>query len=98
MPPMTAPQAMKNRAPDAGRSDGRDNSVASGDPVIVLAPLGRDAAIVCRVLGAAGIACAAAAGIADFTAAIRAADAAGTAGAAVLTEEALTPAGVVELA
>ena len=64
------------------------------DPLIILAPLGRDAAIACRTLGRGGIDCTAAADLADLVAAVRD----GKLSAVLLTEEALVPAGVAELA
>jgi hypothetical protein len=60
---------------------------------VLLAPLGRDAAVLCRVLGEGGIGCVAAADISELITLIRG----GTIGAAMLTEEALTPGGVEQL-
>ena len=60
--------------------------------VVVLAPLGRDAAVVCRTLGGRDVACVTAGSIAGMVTLVREG-----AGAALLTEEALTSSGVVSL-
>jgi signal transduction histidine kinase/ActR/RegA family two-component response regulator len=65
--------------------------VAAGR-VVVLAPLGRDASVVCEVLSAAGITCEVTSTLADLGARI-----AQGAGAALLTQEALTSDGLAVL-
>ncbi len=75
-----------------GRTDERGAPAALAERVVVLAPFGRDAAVVCRTLGEGGIACAPAGDIAELVAMVREG-----AGAALMTEEALTPSGVAEL-
>src|SRR5687768_14672351 len=67
---------------------------ASGpDEVVVLAPFGRDAAVVCATLRAADIACSVVTDVHDLVARLR-----GGVGAALMTEEALSAAGATELA
>ena len=78
-------------------SDDRDASAGETQRVFVLAPLGRDAAVIGRVLGTAGIACQSVRSISEFTAALRNAEC-GIGDAAIVTEEALTPDGVAALA
>src|SRR5690242_2868365 len=70
---------------------GREAAPA-GERVLVLAPLGRDAALLCDVLHRAGLA---ALICGDMSALLGHLD--GDAGAALLTEEALAPAAVVSL-
>ena len=70
------------------------SAAAAAAAVYVLAPLGRDAAVICRALGDVGVACAIAGGVPDLAAAVGD----GRTGAAVVTEEALTPSVVGELA
>ncbi|HWE95980.1 MAG TPA: ATP-binding protein [Tepidisphaeraceae bacterium] len=64
----------------------------STERVLVLAPVGRDAAVVCQVLGDGGIACATVRDAPDLAQGLR-----GGAGAVLLTEEALGPAGEAAL-
>lgn len=75
-----------------GMDERRDARATVANRVVVLAPLGRDAAVVCRTLSESGVSCAIADDIADLTAMVRRG-----AGAALLAEEALTAGGVAEL-
>ena len=65
---------------------------APDDRVVVLAPLGRDSAVICGAMAEAGVDCLTAGSIAELTTMVRR-----EAGAALLTEEALTADGVAEL-
>ena len=73
------------------RRDDPPSAAATGDAVVVLAPVGCDAAVVGRTLAVGGIVCVTVSGSAELIARVP------ETGAALVTQEALTPSDVTEL-